>query len=529
MGQEEARMRALLKEAVALHQAVKLIDAAARYRQVLAVAPRQFDALHLLGVIKRQQGDAREAVRLIDMALAIDPGQATAHCNLGAALQDLGKSGEALASHDTAVRLNPGYALAWSNRGNALRKLGRPLEAVDSYERALALRPGYPEAWCNRAIALLELGETEAALASAGRALHQKRPYAEASCVRANALFRLRAFEDALQGYEEAIAADAKAPEAHTGRGLALLRLGRPQEALSCFDTALALRPGHATGHRQRGDALLALGRRDEAIAAYRQARALAEDPSQIDFALAALGVGAAPERAPAAYVKALFDQYAGHFDRHLTDVLGYRTPALLVQAIGRHVAGAELATVDLGCGTGLCAPFLRPISRSLLGVDLSGNMLAKARATGLYDELVCADAGTVLEGRQRAFDLVVAADVLVYFGDLHALFAQVRAALRPGGWFCFSTEALDEGAPRESALHRTALHRTALHRTALHQTDYRLLPSNRYAHTLAYLERLADAHGLAVREASRAAVRSEHGIEVDGHLLVLRAPARPD
>ncbi|QOL48362.1 tetratricopeptide repeat protein [Massilia litorea] len=502
MGQEDARVRALLKEAVALHQGGKLIDAAARYRHVLDIAPRQFDALHLLGVIQRQQGEAQDAVRLIETALAIDPGQATAHCNLGAAFQDLGRSGEALASYDTALGLNPGYALAWSNRGNALRKLGRLPEAVDSYERALSLRPSYPEAWCNRAIALLELGEAQAALESCEQALRQKPVYPEAACVRANALFQLRAFDAALRAYDDAIGADPDAPEAHTGRGLTLLKLERPLAALACFDAALRLRPGHAASHQQRGDALLALHRREEAIAAYEQARALAEDTGGIDFALAALGVGAAPKQAPAGYVKALFDGYAGHFERHLTGVLGYRTPALVDAAIRRHVQAAGLATVDLGCGTGLCGPFLRPNARHLTGVDLSGNMLAQARATGLYDELACADIGAFLAARPRSFDLAVAADVLVYFGDLDALFAQVRGALRPGGWFCFSTEAGAEGAVPE----------------------YVLQPSNRYAHSMAYLRRLALGHGFRLVEAEAAVVRSENGSEVAGHLLLMRA-----
>ena len=498
-----AELEALLKEAVALHQAGKLGEAQARYRRVLELNSRQFDALHLLGVIARQQGDAQQALMLISQALAINPAQATAHCNLGAALQDLGQSQEALASYDTALRLHPDYALAWSNRGNALRKLGRPGEALDSYERALALRPNYPEAWCNRAIALLDLGEAEGALASCERALAEKRRYPEACCVRANSLFQLRKFEAALRAYDEAIALDGHAPEAHTGRGLTLLKLGHPQEALASLDTALALRPGQPQTHQQRGDALLTLGRRQEAIAAYEAARTSAReaglDASQTDFALAALGIGTPPERAPAAYVKALFDQYAGHFDRHLTGVLGYRTPALIDAAIARHVGRTGLATADLGCGTGLCAPFLRPLSSSLAGVDLSEKMLAQARAIKLYDELVCADIGPWLAGQARAFDLAVAADVLVYFGDLDDLFAQVRAALRPGGWFCFSTEA-GEGC------------------------DYVLLPSNRYAHSLAYLRRLALARGFALVEAEPAVVRSENGADVSGHLLVLRA-----
>ena len=504
MGEVDAQVGALLKEAVALHQAGKLDAAAARYRQVLARAPRQFDALHLLGVVLRQQGDAGQAVTLIGQALAIDPTQAAAHCNLGAALQDLGRGEAALASYERALERNPAYALAWSNRGNALRKLGRLSEAVDSYERALALRPDYPEAWCNRAIALLDLGAAQAALDSCERALAGRPSYAEALCVRANALFQLRAFEAALAAYDDALRRDANAPEAHAGRGLTLQKLGRPLEALASSDAALALRPAHAPSHRQRGDALLAVGRRGEAIAAYERARALMHDAGadtgQIDFALAALGVGAAPERAPAAYVKALFDQYADHFDQHLTGVLDYRTPQMMAGAIARHVTGTMLATADLGCGTGLCAPVLRPLSQRLLGVDLSQHMLAQARAAGLYDELVCADIGAYLDDRKAGFDLVVAADVLVYFGKLDTLFAQVRAALRPGGWFCFSTEA---GA----------------------QSGYVLLPSSRYAHSLAYLQRLAREHGFELAEAEPAVVRNENGAGVSGCLVVLRAP----
>lgn len=506
MIQENPQVVPLLKEAVALHQAGRLEQAAARYRQVLALAPRQFDALHLLGVIARQQGDAAGAAGLIEQALQVKPGQATAHCNLGAALQDLGRSADALASYDSALALNPDYAMAHYNRGNALRKLGRPGDALAAYDRALQLRPAYPEAWCNRAAALLDTGDARAALDSSERALAGRRPYAEASCVRANALFALRAFEAALDAYDETIAHDARLPEAHAGRGLALLRLERPREALACFDTALALRPD-ARGHRQRGDALLALGRREDAIAAYQRAGALAREAGleadDVEFALAALGVGTAPERAPAAYVKALFDQYAGHFERHLTGVLAYRTPALVGAALERHVMDTRLDSVDLGCGTGLCAPFLRPRSRSLAGVDLSARMLEQARATGLYDELACADIEAWLGAREHACDLVVAADVFVYFGALDALFGQVRAALRPGGWFCFSTEATDESKDNG---------------------DFTLLPSSRYAHSLAYLGRLAAQHGFALIEAERAPVRSEDGADVIGHLLVLRA-----
>jgi len=493
----------LLQQAVAHHQGGRLAQAQALYREVLALAPRQFDALHLLGVVHRQQGDAVLAVDLIGQAIAINPAQATPHCNLGAALQDLGRSEEALASYDQALRLDPSYAMAFANRGNALRKLGRSREAVDSYDRALALRSPYPEAACNRAAALLDLGQPQAALASAERALAGQPRYAQALCVRANALYLLRRLRDALEGYDHALALDPAMAEAHAGRGMALHKLGRWDEALRSHDKALALRPGHAPTHEQRAASLQALGRLPEAIAAYASARRLLDeqggDTGQVDFALAALGVGSTPGRAPQDYVKALFDGYAGHFDQHLTGVLDYRTPAAIDAALRRaQVAGGD-DVLDLGCGTGLCAPLLKPGARSLVGVDLSEGMLAKARETGLYDRLACADIVAFLAQEEARFDLVVAADVFVYVGDLAEVFAGVARVLRPGGAFCFSTETVEgEG--------------------------FVLQASNRYAHAPAYLRTLAAAHGFQVASLESAVLRSENGVPINGQVAVLMA-----
>ena len=492
----------LLQQAVAHHQAGRLAQAQEMYRAVLAEAPHQFDALHLLGVVYRQQGEAALALDLIGQAIAINPAQATAHCNLGAALQDLGRSAEALASYEQALRLNPSYAMAFANRGNALRKLGRAKEAVDSYERALALRSPYPDAACNRAAALIDLGQPQAALEGAERALASQPRYAPALCVRANALYLLRRLRDAVEGYDHALAVDPTMAEAHAGRGMALHRLRRFDEALRSYERALALRPEHAVTHEHRAATLLALGRQPEAIKAYQCARRIRQaqdgDTSQVDFALAALGVGKAPQRAPQAYVKALFDQYAGHFDQHLTEVLDYRTPAAIDAALRRAGVDAGGDVLDLGCGTGLCAPYLKPPARSLVGVDLSERMLDKARETGLYDRLACARKAAMSAQESAGADLVVAADVFVYFGDLAEVFAQVARILRPGGAFCLSTETCEgEG--------------------------FVLQASNRYAHAAGYLRRLADAHGFQVALLESSPLRSENGVPIVGQVAVLR------
>jgi predicted TPR repeat methyltransferase len=494
----------LLQEAVQLHQRGKLDAARALYRQVLEAAPRQFDALHLLGVVARQQGQAQQAVDLILQALEVEPAHAGAYCNLGAALQDLGRSQDALASYDRAVALDGHYALAYCNRGNALRKLGRLAEALASYERALAIRSPYPEASCNRAMLLNDLGQGAAALASAEQALAARPAYADAWCARGNALQGLGRCAEALESYDRALALQPASAEIHCARGTALKRLDEPEAALCSYGRAIELRPGYATAHQYRANVLRALGRREEAIAAYRRALELGGDAGQIGFALAALGAAEAPPASPPAYVKELFDQYAGHFERHLVEVLEYRTPALLGAALQRTLAPSNADTLDLGCGTGLFGPWLRAMSRTLAGVDLSPRMLDKARERGLYDSLECADIVDYLAGGPaHAWDLVAAADVFVYFGDLAGVFAQVRRALRPGGGFCFSVEAWEEDA----------------------QLDYTLLASNRYAHSLDYLRRVAEATGFELVDLTRERLRNEKDGQVMGYLVVLRSP----
>jgi predicted TPR repeat methyltransferase len=501
---------ALLRQAVQLHQHGRFADAQALYRRVLAANPRQFDALHLLGVIERQQGRPARAAELIRGALQVDPAQARAHVNLGAALQDLGDAPGALAAYDTALRLDPRYALAWDNRGNTLRRLGRPDGALDSYERALALGGSNPAAWHHRALALADLGRHEDAVASAERALALRPAFPDALLALGNALQALGRLPEAVCAYERALAldgngsAEAGGAELWCARGAALKKAGRIEEALTSYDRALALRPGYAQAELFRANALRVLGRRDEAVAAYERALALGGDAEEIGFALAALGAGAAPEAAPAGYVKGLFDQYAGHFDRHLVDVLGYRTPALLEALLRPHVAAPLDAALDLGCGTGLCGAFLRPLARRVAGVDLSQRMLDKARATGLYDDLACADIVDYLDRADGAWDLVVAADVLVYFGDLRTVIDRVRRALRPGGLFAFSCEALETAGVAAGGFAITA--------------------SNRYAHARAYVDACAGAAGFDRVDGTHGKLRREHGTDVAGHLVLLRA-----
>ena len=164
-------------------------------------------------------------------------------------------------------------------------------------------------------------------------------------------------------------------------------RQGEPKAALDCLDRAIALRPAHAGAWSQRGSLLEALGRRAEATAAFERAIALGADADLHRFFIAALDGGGAAPAAPRAYVQGLFDDYADSFDRHLVDVLGYRGHEQLVAPLAGLQAGGFDAALDLGCGTGLCGPLLRPLVRRLEGLDLSPAMLERAAARGaLFD-----------------------------------------------------------------------------------------------------------------------------------------------
>ncbi|WP_373990708.1 tetratricopeptide repeat protein [Duganella sp. BuS-21] len=493
----ESLAASLLQQAVELHQQGRLEPAQALYRQVLELDPHRVDALHLLGVIARQQGDAAGAIDLISRALAVDSTQAPPHCNLGVALLDAGRADDALASHERALALNPSYALAWSNRGNALRRLKRLEEALESYQRALQIQPQYAEAHCNRAIVLQDMGRYLDALGAAEDALHIKDRNPDAWLARGNALHCLRYLPEAVESFDRAIHLRPDWAEAYVAQGMSLHRLGEFGAAVDSYDQALKHRPDYALAYYHRGNALRSLDRREEASAAYRAALAHGDNPETIAFALASVGEGETPAALPDDYVRSLFDQYANHFDQHLTEVLGYKTPAVL-DALIRHVApSSELATVDLGCGTGLCGPYLRAYSQRLYGVDLSQPMLDKAAARAVYDDLACTDLLTYLNQRPVAWDLAVAADVFVYIGDLAPVFSAVHAALRPGGRFCFSVEAGD-GA------------------------DYVLRPTNRYAHSLDYLRRLAAEAGFQILATQAMEARQENGAPIAAHALLL-------
>lgn len=226
IGQPASDRPQLLQQAVALHQNGNLAAAEQLYLQILAAEHDHLDALHLLGLLRHQQGRNSEALALIDAAVARKPGWVEALSNRGTILAKLKRPEESLASYDRAIAVDPDQAELHYGRANALRNLGRHDEAVASYDRALARKPDYAFAHHNRGNALRDLNRPAEALAS----------------------------------YEKAVAADPSYAGAWNGRGVCLQHLGRHDEAIASYDRALAIAPQFAEAHHNRGLAYLLKG-----------------------------------------------------------------------------------------------------------------------------------------------------------------------------------------------------------------------------------------------------------------------------
>ncbi len=242
-----------LQEAVSLHQQGRLRDAEKLYARALKAAPDNFDALHLLGLIKAQSGQMGEAHRLMSAALRINPAAPDALVNIANVLHALKRDAEALECLDKAIAARPGDLEALLHRANTLNALNRPQDALACFDAVLARDPGRGDAHLNRGTVLATLSR----------------------------------HAQALGDFDAVLAKSPNHAEALYNRGTALLELGRPAEALTDFDRVLAQAPKHMSAWNNRGRALQMLNQHNDAIASFEKALAVDKDYADAHFNLA--------------------------------------------------------------------------------------------------------------------------------------------------------------------------------------------------------------------------------------------------
>jgi predicted TPR repeat methyltransferase len=421
-------------------------------------------------------GEWDQAMQELDSGIAAAPSHAGLRKCRADMRQRMGNAEDAARDAAEAVIFDPADPQAKAILGVALRHLGRVADAVACLAEAVTAAPGnvdYREALC---AALENAGDPDAALAVLTEGIN----LCPASIALRNAAIllcvRRRDFTQAVRLAENARSAGIADACTFGLKGHALSTLGRHQEAAIAYQDALKLGP---------------------------------EDPYVRHLVVSS---GAMPDskRAPEAYVRTVFDGYADRFESHLIS-LGYRIPGAMrtmLQAHPRVAAGLSIGPVlDLGCGTGMAALAIGDLPLGpFTGVDLSPRMLAHARVKRLYAELREADIIADLTAHEQQWPLIIAADVLCYFGALEDLLAIVHQRLQPGGWFVFSVEQV---LPDHDGI-------------VPGNGKWALQRQGRYAHAEEYVYEAVCAAGFRVLRIDRPIVRQEAGADVPGLLFAI-------
>lgn len=406
-----------------------------------------------------------------------------------------------------AAAADPASGEGWAALADACGGAGLTERTATCYRRAVLLDPAN---WTWRlmlADALRQCGEIDAAHALYSVLANERSDSAAVRLGLAHCLSALVRHDEALEEYREAVALRPNDRDAVLALAEALTMAGDALAAVELLQPLGRRYEDDATVHHALGRCWLALREPAKAMSALRHARGVAEgdEAAPIERLIAALEAGEGSDLS-AAYVRALFDRYADRFDQDLVGKLGYAAPDLLRTAVERAVPGkAGLRILDLGCGTGLAGVAFKALAAHLAGVDLSPRMVEKARQRGLYDDLCVGDVVEAMERAPGGWDLLVAADVLVYIGDLAPVFAAAALALPQGGHFAATVERLPAESTQEFALGAT----------------------RRYAHAENYVRRSAEEAGFAVRLMEPCTPRREKGVPVAGLLFVMeRVPS---
>jgi tetratricopeptide (TPR) repeat protein len=271
------------------YQAGRLYEAKSLYAQILQSIPDHPDALHSLGLIALQEGNAALATNLIGRAAQVGQPDAAVFLSLGSAWGALGQTDKAIESWRQALALNPGFFEARINLGIALGQSGRLDEAVDCFRKAVAAHPRESGAHNNLGLALLNLGRFAEAQACFEKAVALAPGDAIAHNSLGNALQSQNRLDEAIASYQRAVAMLPGFAAAHHNLGGALRDSGFIEEAVASFEAALRVNPGSAETHNNLGTALQELGRLDEAAAALETATRLRPDLADAHFNLHAL------------------------------------------------------------------------------------------------------------------------------------------------------------------------------------------------------------------------------------------------
>jgi predicted TPR repeat methyltransferase len=473
-------------------------EAISVFKRLLDQKPDMVETRNRLGKALLFLGRIPEAIGTFKYCIETDPENAQAYQNLGAAFELAGKKNEAADAFQKAILFARDSAEAHHRFGNYLLAGKKMAEAIGEFEKAIKKRPGFAEAYNSLGIALKSEGRLEEAIDAYKKAIEIDPNHPQTFNNLAVALNAAGKNQEAFEAYRTAISLEPDNPYVFQNIGILLKTQGKLQEALIAFKQAATLFPEYADAHHNIGSTLIEMGNSDQALLPLQKAAQL--DPGNHSARyMAAVLSGECPKSVPPEYVKELFNQYSNRFDKHLTRQLSYKTPQLLRIALDDTIGKRNKfeKVLDLGCGTGLAGEVFRDVADHMSGVDISRDMIFVAENKAVYNQLHVSEINAFLSDCRENFDLVIAADVFVYFGDLDPLFSCLEKRLNPGACFIFSTESCsDEG--------------------------YTLRATGRFAHGTNFIKSLAEKYHFKVVNVTPVELRKEDDKPVEGEIYIL-------
>lgn len=521
----------------AYHEAEALV-AAGHLRQAADICKGMLDqhpdfpyGYYLMSSLFRATGTYNNALTFSQMAIQLLPDNPAFYIQHGQILFSMGDNVAAEEAFSKAHQLQPADPIALLLLADAKAQLGQFDEAIQLFAKAREAND-IPEIDLHEGLCQFMKGNLDKAEAlfntvigrapnyewghvQKGKLLIERKRYAEAEASFARALKCNPNAYEALHGiaqvceqqsqYEsatryamQAIQANPNAWQSHMVLGGLLILQRQHAMAEQILRQAHGLQPLNVYINQMLILTLIQQHKRADAVALLEQILAVKPDEQTLHYFKAML-TGEAVPVPPSSYISNLFDHYADRFDHHLVHVLGYRMPSLMAQLVAELRPDAKMTMLDLGCGTGLAAEAFQSITSQRVGVDLSARMVAKARDRKLYNALYAQDIVEFMQQCEQPFDLVVAADVFVYVGDLTGIFRAARRVLERNGLLVFSIERGD------------------------HLSDYQLQPTGRYTHSPMCVERLAAEQGYSIEHRELSVVRMENDAPVDGVVYILK------
>ncbi len=469
------------------------------YQQALAITPRYPGALSNLGNSYYRCGELDQAKKCYQKAIEIDVEYPDAHFNLARLLIEENALSQAQQHLEKAIQVAPKHAGAHGLLAHIYLQHGEYTQAIEHLKERLSIQPQHLDSYQILATTLMQEKRYAEAVNALEKLLTLNPKQAEAEHMLGTAYLAAGQREEALQHYLRQLEQE-KNQDTLYNIAVILSDQQRHKEAIDYFQQSLAMNPKHLPSLLNLGAVYLKNHDIPSAITQYEKVLALDPDNQEVQHILHAIRGDAVPTEAPSQYVSHLFDEYAAVYDKHLTEHLDYQVPNMLYQAVITALNPQEhsLSILDLGCGTGLAGVAFAPIAKTLVGMDLSESMLEIAEKRQLYQRLIH---GSITENLNDlgCFDLVIAADVFPYIGDLSALFEKIHELLNPNGVLAFSIE-------------KTA------------KADFILQKNIRYAHHIEYITRLADTYQFEIIALESAILRKQHHQNVDGYITILKA-----